>query len=124
MLREELRLFARPMLLTFDTVEQQKRRYDSSTEHPHPDPRILQDVSRTDPIHLILLRTTSQRKRRGARALDDVQPGRRQADEGKKETDTGTDGEGDGAGDKTREPLSETEEGDDEEDDSFEEDGG
>ena len=67
-------------------------------------------------------RATAELKRGRSTAGDDVQSTRAEADDCQEETDTATDGGGDGSRDKTSEPLSETENGKSKEDESLEED--
>lgn len=77
-----------------------------------------------DPVLLVLRQTPSDLERGRLSPLYDVETGRTESDQGQEETDTGPDGERDGTGNQTGEPLSETKDGEEEEDDSFQEDGG
>lgn len=76
-----------------------------------------------DPVLFVLRKTTSDLKRGRGSALNDVETGRTEANKRQEETDSGSDSEGDRTGNQPGEPLTETKDGEEEEDDSFQEDG-
>lgn len=112
--------------LTFDTVQQEESSQDAANEDAKPYPGILQHMSRTESRRLIrvLGRTTGELQRSRGAARDDVEPARAEADDSEEETDTAANGSSDRSRNDTGQPLSKTEDGESEENESLQEHGG
>lgn len=111
---------------TLDFIQHQEQSKNTPAKHPNPHPRVLQDVTVAESRSCIGIfgKTSRQLHWGGSASRDDVESTGGETDDGQEKTDTDSDGGCDGAGDESSEPLTETEEGEEEEDDAFEEDGG
>lgn len=112
-------------LLTLDSVEHEENSHDTSDKHSQPQSRILQDVTGAETrLVKILVLTAGQLQWRRHSPTNNVQSTRAETDDCQEQADSTTDGGGERSGNEPDDPLSESEDGEREEDDTFQEDGG